>query len=263
LQEACHSLGITNTENAKRGELRQLLLKHPALPFSSDPSLAVAVNPFAIANLKKKDKKKAIVKESIAAELDLLKKDVPVLVPKYVRMSNSYSLLLFDKLPYTGTGDHHRQNVKAYHDSMANLSVADLDQLLVDVGSFLSENRRGKDVTVLMRNLVKARMGCDVPFDIDRMMMELAEGEIVDAHVDFGLCPWHTCAGKTNSGMKSGVDTSLLGKFHHRLDHAIQTSMISISNFNRSCNSSLSAAQAFSHDLFGFAMVLSAKLSWS
>jgi hypothetical protein len=72
---------------------------------------------------------------------------------------------------------------------------------------------------------VRNVLGCDLPFDSSHGLDMIGDGNTVDAHVDFGLCPWHTCSGKTDMGDASGRDTSKLGRLYHRLDHSIQSSM--------------------------------------
>jgi hypothetical protein len=139
--------------------------------------------------------------------------------------------LLFDKAPFTGTRKHHLANVKNYHDSMEKLSLEDLEELLGRILSLSLNHQSGRVLSYSICSLVKEVMECDIPFDVDLILNLIEDGDLVDAHVDFGLCPWHTCSGKTDSGETSGVDTSLLGRFYHRLDHSILTCMYLCHNF--------------------------------
>lgn len=112
--------------------------------------------------------------------------------------------------------------MKAYHDSMSILTASELELLLARILS-LFVIPPGKVLCDQIAILIKEVMDCELPFNSDYILSEMVEGEIVDAHVDFGLCPWKTCSGKTDKGNDQGVDTSVLGKLYHRLDRSVLT----------------------------------------
>jgi hypothetical protein len=113
-------------------------------------------------------------------------------------------------------------HVKGYHDAMARVTLEEMHLLLCRILSLfvLPTGRELRDKIV---EEIRKVLGSDIPFDSDMILKDVSEGEYVEAHVDFGLCPWHTCSGKTDSGSSGGSDTSMLGKFYRRLDRSIQT----------------------------------------
>jgi hypothetical protein len=115
--------------------------------------------------------------------------------------------------------------VKKYHDALSKLSVNDLEDLLGIVTSLFIEEP-GRMLCAKVKKAVKDVLECEVPFDTDIILNSIKDGESVDAHVDFGLCPWYTCSGKTDAGDDTKADTSLLGKFYRRLDRSIMAGKI-------------------------------------
>lgn len=112
--------------------------------------------------------------------------------------------------------------MKAYHDSMSRLDVDELELLLARILS-LFVIPSGKILSDQIAAVIREVLDCDLPFDSSIILNEMVEGEMVDTHVDFGLCPWKTCSGKTDHGNDPGVNTSVLGKFYHRLDRSVLT----------------------------------------
>jgi hypothetical protein len=142
-------------------------------------------------------------------------------------------LLIFDKFPFTRSAQHHLDNVKAYHDSVKRLSVDELSDLLASIRGLFDIHQTGKELSAAIAKLIKDVLGCEVPFDVSLILAEIDDGDKVDAHVDFGMCPWKCCSGKTDSGDRDGVNTSLLGKFYHGLDRCILSSMLLLLSNNQ------------------------------
>jgi hypothetical protein len=111
------------------------------------------------------------------------------------------------------------------------MSVERLRSLLSQILNLIGRFQSGRELSLKINERIKCEMGCSIPFDVTKILEEVPDGEKVDAHVDFGLCPWKHCSGKTDAGDTAGLNTSLLGKFYHRLDHSILTStFLTISN---------------------------------
>ena len=121
---------------------------------------------------------------------------------------------MLDRMPFFRDSESCKRNAILYHDRLKTLSLKELEKFSLELATASLQLSTSQIVLK-----IEKFMNCQLPFD-----HKILEGQLAmhpgkhHVMVHLAMCPLLAVAGKQETGTEVGVDCSLFGRFHNRLE---------------------------------------------